>query len=329
VLTDRNGGTGGWNTGPNDLVELAHLFRGCQSTQAQRFLRNQSLQAPITLTRFEQPSVLGEEENAMSLSRVWPVVVCVALLLAVPRSARADLSPPKDVEAKRFLLEGNTFYRLKEFDQAIKKYKEGAKIEDAPVFYYNIGQCLRQWKKYRAAMWFYRTYLGRGNVRPEVENVVRKFVASMQRELKKSASTDPPTRVVGVNGKKRRALTVKQPKKRRRQVKPAGAAWHNDWLGWAITGVGVAAGITGIVMFDSAGGLERKADAEPDQVLRDLYRSQASSRQTWGVVLSLASGAAIITGIVKLAITPNKTGEADNDLAVGLSVNGVMISGRF
>lgn len=273
----------------------------------------------------------------MRLARVWPLVVCLALVVGVPRGARADLSPPKDVEAKRMLLEGNTFYRLRNFEKAIAKYRLGVKIEDAPVFYYNIAQCFRQWNKYKDALWYYRRYIGRGNVRPEVAKAVRRFIKSMQRELKKSASTQPPVEMAGGKKSGSGEATKLIPKTSategdddESQARPGSAPrWYNDWLGWSVTGLGIAAGITGVLLFDSASTLDGKADIEPDQILREQYRGQSDSRRSWGLAFSLASGAAILAGVVKLALTPGKSVESNNKLTVGITRRGIMLSGRF
>lgn len=275
--------------------------------------------------------------------KLWSIVVCAVLVLGTAGVARANLSPPKDVDARRYLSQGNTYYRLRSFKEAIAKYKAGVRIEDAPVFYYNIAQCYRQWRKYEAAVWYYRRYLGRGNVRPEVEKAVRGFIKAMEAELRREASTRPPTDMAGSEEAKHKPEPAQKPVADRAGDKPrdddgedsptphktAPVPWHKDWVGWGITGAGVATGIAAIAMFASASSFDTKAGKEPDQILRDRYRADAGSRRTWGTVFSIASAVAIVAGVVKLAITPKKPLENETKLTVGISRRGIMLSGRF
>lgn len=279
----------------------------------------------------------------MRLSALCRVVALFGALVVASPVARADLSPPKDVDARRLMLQGNTHYRLKDFAQAIVKYKEGAKLEDAPVFYYNLAQAYRQLRKYEQAIWFYKQYLNRGDVRPEVAAAVGRFVRDMRKELASQASVDPPTEPGG-DGHKGRAgqkagraklagstAADKTGNDRTVLVEPAkpGPAWYRDWVGWTIGGAGMASMLAGGVLLVSAGNLQDKSDAENDQILRTEYRNQANSRRTWGTIFTLAGGAAVIGGIVKLAINPSKKRETESNLSVGFTGRGVMLSGRF
>lgn len=269
--------------------------------------------------------------------KLWSIVLCAALVLSTAGVARANLSPPKDVDARRYLLQGNTYYRLRDFKRAIEKYKAGVRIEDAPVFYYNIAQCYRQWHKYDAAIWYYRRYLSRGDVRPEVEKAVRGFLKGMSAEIEREASTRPPTEVIG-QGDDHKPSNVASDDNSDSTTDSGGhtsstaapVPWHKDWVGWTITGAGVATGIVAIALFSSASSLESKSGSEPDQILRDRYRSDASSRRTWGTVFGIAGAAAVITGVIKLALHPHhKKLEKATGLTVGINRRGIMLSGRF
>lgn len=115
------------------------------------------------------------------------------LISMVATTAHADaLAKPTDATAREHLSTGNRYYRLREFEKAIEEYKAGAVKEDAPVFYYNLGQCYRQLGRYEEAIWHYERFLERGTPTGEVEVAVKKFIAQMRDELGKAAMKQPP-----------------------------------------------------------------------------------------------------------------------------------------
>lgn len=129
--------------------------------------------------------------RARALVFASPLVVLLFSSLAT--TAHADpLAKPTNVVAREYLTAGNRFYRLREFEKAIEEYKAGAVREDAPVFYYNLGQCYRQLGRYDDAIWHYERFLERGKATGEVEASVRDFIARMKDELEKKAMKQPP-----------------------------------------------------------------------------------------------------------------------------------------
>lgn len=121
-----------------------------------------------------------------------PLLV-ILLMSAITATAHAGpLEKPTNVVARDYLTTGNRFYRLREFGKAIEEYKAGAVREDAPVFYYNLGQCYRQLGRYDDAIWHYERFLERGRPIGEVETSVNGFIAQMKGELEKKAMKQPP-----------------------------------------------------------------------------------------------------------------------------------------
>jgi tetratricopeptide (TPR) repeat protein len=121
------------------------------------------------------------------------LVVLLLSALATATTAHADaLAKPSNAVAREHLTTGNRYYRVREFDKAIEEYKAGAVREDAPVFYYNLGQCYRQLGRYEDAIWHYERFLERGKPKGEIEASVRDFVVQMKAELEKKAMTQPP-----------------------------------------------------------------------------------------------------------------------------------------
>ncbi len=135
--------------------------------------------------------------NQGSISSHAPAFVLAPLFVlaisALAGAAHADpLAKPTNAVARDYLTTGNRLYRLREFEKAIEEYKAGAVREDAPVFYYNLGQCYRQLGRYEDAIWHYERFLERGKPTGEVEASVRDFIAQMKGELEKKAMKQPP-----------------------------------------------------------------------------------------------------------------------------------------
>jgi tetratricopeptide (TPR) repeat protein len=131
--------------------------------------------------------------SCRSRAAALAVMVTVSLLSALGAPAHADpLAGPINAVAREHLTTGNRYYRVREFEKAIEEYKTGAVREDAPVFYYNLGQCYRQLGRYADAIWHYERFLDRGRPTGELEASVEKFIAQMKGELEKAAMKQPP-----------------------------------------------------------------------------------------------------------------------------------------
>jgi tetratricopeptide (TPR) repeat protein len=90
-----------------------------------------------------------------SVTWVWSVAALLGLLF-IASAARADpFAKPATPEAREHLTRGNRLYGVRSFEEAIAEYKAGALVEPAPVFDYNLGQCFRQLRRYREALWYY------------------------------------------------------------------------------------------------------------------------------------------------------------------------------
>lgn len=133
----------------------------------------------------------ANQESTLSHMRAFVLAPLLVILHAAPAHAN-PLAKPTNVVAHDYLTTGNRFYRLREFDKAIEEYKAGAVREDAPVFYYNLGQCYRQLGRYEDAIWHYERFLERGKPTGEVDASVRDFIAQMKGELEKKAMKQPP-----------------------------------------------------------------------------------------------------------------------------------------
>jgi len=135
------------------------------------------------------------QESISSRGRVFALasLFVVGMISALANTAHADaLARPTNPVAHEHVKTGNRYYRVREFEKAIEEYKAGAVREDAPVFYYNLGQCYRNLGRYEEAIWQYERFLDRGKPTGKLEASVKKFIAQMNDELEKKAMKQPP-----------------------------------------------------------------------------------------------------------------------------------------
>ena len=253
------------------------------------------------------------------------LVIVAGLLFSMP--AHADLSKPKSPEARKHLEQGNQYYRVREFDKAIKEYKAGAVLEDVPIFLYDLGQAYRQLGKYEEAIWYYRRYLSHGNVEGEVRLHVQNFIDVMKAEMEKAARDKQPT-----DPEPRDKPTPARSAESRLDLvttEPAPERWYHDKIGWGLAGGGLlVAGVGGGFLL-SASSLDDQADRETDSDERIRLRDKASSRRTTGAVLAITGVATLAGGIVKLAMYPRKRATSKSGVEVSFALRSVVVQGRF
>jgi len=101
----------------------------------------------------------------------------LSLFLAVPSAAAVDRE-----KARAHYDQGEKYYSLGEFENALAEYKKVLEFVDSAEMYYNIGQCYRMLKEHEKALFFYRRYLSHVPNAPNRE-VVEKHIATMTQEL--------------------------------------------------------------------------------------------------------------------------------------------------
>lgn len=250
-----------------------------------------------------------------SLSVVW-------LIFGISTPARADaLGPPIDPRAREHLTTGNRYYRrLHDFEKAIEEYKAGALREDAPVFYYNLGQCYRMLGRYKDAIWHYERFLERGKPMGEMEASTKKFITEMKAELEKAA-VKPPAASAPDPSPPLSASPVPIAVVRNRNPQ-----WYEDAFGWGLVGAGtVAVGASGL-MFWSASSFNNQANSEPNQRVQEQLRDKSDTRQLLGMVIGIGGAALAVTGVVKLTINGS---DRAHGLSWGIGSGGAMVFGKF
>jgi hypothetical protein len=132
----------------------------------------------------------------LSISNRFGYRRCAALALLVlgvavarPREAGAD---PVGAAKVRFD-NGKRFFRLGDYDLAIKEWRQGYLVKDDPVFLFNIAQAYRELKDFEDAIKFYENYLREARNATN-RDTVESRIAEMKEELRKreEASRAPP-----------------------------------------------------------------------------------------------------------------------------------------
>lgn len=283
----------------------------------------------------------------MRLPSLAAVPVALVTLLA-PALARADdacaaearafdptdpaLASPKDKQAAQHVREGNKRHRVLKYAEAIEAYVAAALVDSAPSIHYNLGQSYRLSGQYENAIRQYRLFLDRGAPGPGVRALVECHIASMTAELRRSAATAPPTgpapddddvavrtAPAGPAAATDATLTLDGPL--------PSEPWYTDSVGLGLAGGGaVIAGIGTWLLVDAAG-LYDEANREDRDYVRTELRADADTRETWGIAAAAVGGAALIAGVVKLALTPDAPRE--RSVALWWGPSGIGVRGQF
>jgi tetratricopeptide (TPR) repeat protein len=229
----------------------------------------------------------------MSIRPALLIVAAAAALLGSPSDASADpLAKPSDPEALKHLARGDAHYRIREFEAVVEEYRAGARIEASPRFLYNLAQSFRQLKDYENAIWHFTQWLKTANPPDDMRRSIEAVVQDLRVEQAKAPPPGEPD------------------KDDRRPIEPApaprGPRWYADGLGWALTAGGVVSIGAGALLLQSASGLEDDADGPGlEEGERGDLRDRASTRRVLGYLAAAAGSGLVITGIVRLILTPD------------------------
>src|SRR5688500_8879804 len=129
-----------------------------------------------------------------TLRRFLIVTTCfLGMVTSTEAWADHSLERPAKREARQHLDQGNRLYKSGQWEDAIREYEAGAKIEAKPVFDYNLGQCARKRGDYQAALLYYDRFLAKGQPDGEVLAAVQAFMAEMRAQLANRAQSMPPS----------------------------------------------------------------------------------------------------------------------------------------
>ncbi len=272
-------------------------------------------------------------QGARFAGRLRALSVLFALLLT-SRLASADdeIAKPTTTVAQEHLTKGVRLYRLGDFEEAIKEYKEGALSEDAPVFYYNLGQSYRKLGNYDKAIWNYQRFLERAKPLPaKYKTAVEGFIREMTAEKEQAARNTPPTEPAPDPKEPTVAAAPVAAPPADVTVIERGEPWYGDTFGWGIAGTGLVGSGVAIWLVLDAKGLDDDANAESSQDKQASLRDRADSRRLAGTIVGIAGGAALVAGIIKLAVTQPDRSRTVKAASIDLGVwgHGIAVMGRF
>jgi hypothetical protein len=242
------------------------------------------------------------------------------------------VGPPKDAEAARHMKDGNKALRADDYDTALLEYQAGARIESAPVFFYDLGQTYRLSGRYKEAIRQYTLFLHRGQPGPVLRDLVECHVRMMKAELERAAMTEPPVDPPPDDQQSASARPV------RLNVDDAGAdepersgevgAWYTDGVGWGVVGAGAVATGVGVFLFVKASNLDADAETEDRESARQDLLDRAASHRTWGTAATIIGVAGIAVGVVKLALTPDARSQ-EQTVSIEVAPSYIGLAGRF
>jgi hypothetical protein len=133
---------------------------------------------------------------------VWralgPTLAAMALVLAL--SSPAIGADDRVEEARRHYLQGNAYYRLDKFREALGEYELAYIAKPDPSFLYNIAQCHRLMGNKPEALKYYRRFIkdqSHSPNRPIAEKHIRDIERSGVAAAPPSGATPPATATAG------------------------------------------------------------------------------------------------------------------------------------
>jgi tetratricopeptide (TPR) repeat protein len=120
---------------------------------------------------------------------VGPLAVVVgSLALAADPHPGAD---PRTEKAREHYLQGDAYYKLEKYSNALQEYEQAYLAKQDPSFLYNIAQCRRLMGDKADAIKFYRQYLKDAPNAPN-RAVAEKHIKDLEVALAGPAGTPPP-----------------------------------------------------------------------------------------------------------------------------------------
>jgi hypothetical protein len=228
--------------------------------------------------------------------------------------------------------------RVRDLRAAVQEYEAGALVEDAPAFDYNLGHAARVLVDNRTAVAHLQRFLERAHpdepLRSAIENEISDLdpAGDIRMQLRQADEHAQETRAASVAPSSPPPTTatmpVAQPELRAPVAQPS-RAW--SWVGWGLIAAGVAGGGGATWLAVSATGLDADAK-DTTRSITDRFdlQNRADSRRRSAVIVGIGSGAAVVLGVVILAI-PARSASRDSMTAwnLGISGNGVSVFGRF
>ncbi|HXJ23572.1 MAG TPA: tetratricopeptide repeat protein [Polyangia bacterium] len=122
------------------------------------------------------------------------VVAVVAVLVSGAPAARAAAPDPRTEAAREHSRQGDSYYKLEKYTNAIGEYEQAYLAKPDPSFLFNIAQCHRQLGHGTEAIKFYRQFLKDAPPNTPSRGVAEKHIRDLEDAAKDAArtATQPP-----------------------------------------------------------------------------------------------------------------------------------------
>ena len=228
------------------------------------------------------------------------------ILLALTSTARAD-----KVKARALFERATKQYNLGEYATAAEAFKAAYDEYPDPTLLYNLGQCERQLAHKPRAITLYRSYL---RELPNASNAAeaRRLVASLEQDVAREEDERKQAEARARELEQQR----QQPLQRADSVpsppaaRPAPVIYPRPWwknpAGWALVGVGVAAGAVGAGLLVVANNDQNKAPMASTLADARSLVNEASTFRSAGYAMVGIAGASAVAGVLVLALMPSR-----------------------
>jgi tetratricopeptide (TPR) repeat protein len=109
----------------------------------------------------------------------------VGVTIATPAHAQADASDETMEVSRRYFSEGEKFFALGRFAEALAQYQRAFAAKPIPALLFNIGQCQRNLGDYDAALFSFRKYLQLEPATPNREQILD-YIDDVEKEAERA-----------------------------------------------------------------------------------------------------------------------------------------------
>jgi tetratricopeptide (TPR) repeat protein len=229
-------------------------------------------------------------------------VLTLVTIVMLQGAVRADDTPDaRQARAKALWEEGAAKYDGGRWDEAVTLFLEAYDVWPFPDILFNLCQAHRQLKNFDKALFYCRSYLRN---RPDAPN--HDAVATLIESMEKTAAAQDTTTALPPPGVEHPGAHPALVVKKEGKVRP----WYQDRWGWAVVGGGLLVAGGGGWLLGDADDMDANARTLVDQDKRADEHVRAANERTIGVITTIAGGALIAAGVVKLALPNHERGPA-------------------
>jgi hypothetical protein len=242
---------------------------------------------------------------------VAPAVLAL-LLVAAPRSARAQMTQAQKDEVKLHYQRATRAYDLQKYQEAIDEYQKAYEISGDPPMLYNIAQAYRLADQPSEAVRYYRRFLQRMPNARNREDVERK-IADQEKVADERKKTEPAAPPSSPSTRPPPIVEVKPPpptppvtpQQAPAQPPPAPEPSHaGAVVGWCLVGAGLI--VDGVAAYEGyrakqkGDQLTRDSMANPPIVFDPSVETAGKNANVAAIALAIGGTAVAVAGVIVL-----------------------------